>query len=559
MKLFKKVIAIAVGLLLYTQSAFANVPHVMPPYKPEIIDSIATLLPNSKLIFYEPEAGIGYNEPGDVNLSYIMRQNKIARSLALSSMPPRGFNILALCLQFPDKLPQTGPEFFDSLLFYPPESIFGPYARPPVSVNAFYQEMTGGNLQLVTLDSCVTVGWLMMPQSYSYYTNNNYGLGAYPNNTQKLFEDAISVANPFVDFSKYDNDINGYVDGVVLIHPGRGAEFSGSTADIWSHKWGVAGKRYDNVWLSSYSVQPEYWNSPGDMTIGVYGHEIGHLFGLPDLYDTDNSSRGLGKWDMMAGGSWNGNLGNNPAVFGAECSIRLQTKSVVDITADSRIELSPEYKSQFIHRIPVRGSTTSYYLITNRYERTTTSWVRKGVVIQRVDRTKGNNTKEWYPGKETTGNYVVAMMQAGNGWGLEKNTTGGLPTDPYRKTEGTFFGPYTKPSNNWYDGSNSFFKLYNLTEDTATGNATFSFEECSDCPYQLDFNADGIIGYDDIIMVDSIAFKGGEGIKDATCPYSRSDLNCDGITNALDVRLSVNYWNAIKSGRTPKPICKSCR
>jgi hypothetical protein len=37
-------------------------------------------------------------------------------------------------------------------------------------------------------------------------------------------------------------------------------------------------------------------------------HELGHLLlGQPDLYDTDYSSRGTGRWDLMAGGSWNNN------------------------------------------------------------------------------------------------------------------------------------------------------------------------------------------------------------------------------------------------------------
>ena len=36
-------------------------------------------------------------------------------------------------------------------------------------------------------------------------------------------------------------------------------------------------------------------------------HELGHAaFGLPDLYDRDYSSEGLGRWSLMAGGSWNG-------------------------------------------------------------------------------------------------------------------------------------------------------------------------------------------------------------------------------------------------------------
>ncbi len=48
------------------------------------------------------------------------------------------------------------------------------------------------------------------------------------------------------------------------------------------------------------------------MTHGVYVHEFGHAFGLPDLYDVDYSSKGVGHWSLMSGGSWNGNLGRYP-------------------------------------------------------------------------------------------------------------------------------------------------------------------------------------------------------------------------------------------------------
>ena len=50
-----------------------------------------------------------------------------------------------------------------------------------------------------------------------------------------------------------------------------------------------------------------YLTVPEDCRIGVCAHELGHLlFGFPDLYDTDNSSEGIGNWCLMAGGSWGG-------------------------------------------------------------------------------------------------------------------------------------------------------------------------------------------------------------------------------------------------------------
>lgn len=212
--------------------------------------------------------------------------------LAAGAQVTGNFNILAICADHPDKTSSVAATAFDNL-------IFGAGAG---TVRHMYHEMSYGTLTLVTVNLPSALGWQRLATNYSTYVNNAYGLGAYPNNTQKLCEDLVDLVNPFVDFSDYDNDGNGYVDGLVLIHPGRGAELSGLTSDIWSHKWGISPRLRDGVYISAYSIQPEYWNAPGDITIGVYAHEIGHLFGLPDLYDTDGSSKGIGRWSLMAGG-----------------------------------------------------------------------------------------------------------------------------------------------------------------------------------------------------------------------------------------------------------------
>ena len=81
-----------------------------------------------------------------------------------------------------------------------------------------------------------------------------------------------------------------------------------------------------------------YLTVPEDARIGVCAHELGHLlFGWPDLYDTDNTSDGIGNWCLMAGGSWNGG-GDTPAHPSAWCKAQQEWVTVVDDarrTADS--------------------------------------------------------------------------------------------------------------------------------------------------------------------------------------------------------------------------------
>ena len=150
------------------------------------------------------------------------------------------------------------------------------------------------------------IGWYRMPHPYDYYVNNNNGFGSYPQNTQKLIEDAVDAANRDVIYSEYDRDGDGYVDALFVVHAGPGAETSGRTDHIWSHRSTIIDRVLDGVKIRDYTCEAE------DGKIGLFCHGLTHVFGIPDLYDTDYSSRGIGRWCLMAFGSWNGG-GDKPS------------------------------------------------------------------------------------------------------------------------------------------------------------------------------------------------------------------------------------------------------
>ncbi len=109
---------------------------------------------------------------------------------------------------------------------------------------------------------------------------------------------------------------------------------SAATTNIWSHRWVVGGwPEFSNQpWVTNdartgggnivvwdYTIQPALGSDNGCGTgineIGVFCHEFGHAFGLPDLYDTNGGTQGIGHWGLMGSGNWN--KPTNPAHFEA--------------------------------------------------------------------------------------------------------------------------------------------------------------------------------------------------------------------------------------------------
>ena len=74
--------------------------------------------------------------------------------------------------------------------------------------------------------------------------------------------------------------------------------------------------------------------------IGTLCHEIGHILGLPDLYDTSESSApGIGDWGLMGTGNWNNQV--SPSSFSAWSSSRLGITEIEELLAAVASNVDP--------------------------------------------------------------------------------------------------------------------------------------------------------------------------------------------------------------------------
>jgi len=453
--------------------------NAMPPYpdsEAQIkLDKI--ILPehllHPKYLFENPARGgeeKGINQPS---------LHPLSGKYPTGTGPVGSFKALVLLVNFTDNPSSVNASFFDTLIFENQQGC----------VRHYYREVSYNVLDIVTVNLPSATGWHTAPRTYSYYVNGQYALGSYPRNSQKLVEDLVDLVDPVVNFSQYDNDGDGKVDALIVVHAGSGAEFPPySSDDIWSHKWAVTWSwstaLKDGVRIWEYTIQPEYWQTPHDMTCGVFCHELGHVFGLPDLYDTDYSSYGVGRWSLMADGSWNGyhRMGNSPAHPDAWCMQRLGYVTPTTVAANTTGVKIPAIKnSPTTYKLWTDGAPTSeYFLVENRQKKGYDSYLPyAGLLIWHVDENTGDNganDDEWYPGHTAYGHYKVALEQADGLWELEKTAPFGYVNysgDPYpgASNNRTLSGS-TVPHSQSYAGTDTYVGVTNISNsgDTMTCN-----------------------------------------------------------------------------------------
>jgi immune inhibitor A len=405
--------------------------------------------------------------------------------------PPSGdFNLLVVLVDFGNKSHILPPADFDNLFF----NTFN-----FDSVADYYSEISFGSLALKPVDLPSDFGWQQTPNDYDFYVNYDFGWGSYPNNLQGIVDHIISNMDDVIDFSQYDNDGDGFVDGVVFVHAGKPAELTLRPNDIWSATWDMSSGSgpgpipVDGVFVDNFSFGPEYLDDSGKITIGVFTHELGHmLFGLPDLYDLGQSSYGVGNWSLMSYGAWNGegticpellpciSNGDSPAWPDAWSRIRMGFESPQVITQNiTGFEFFPvESNSGNVVKLWTPNlANEEYFLVEYRqitgYDKELPG---EGLLIWHVDETKWNRWELNLTECEVSpccgceeDHPMLALIQADSDLHLETNANKGDSYDPFKPLVKSSFKFGTNPESGSYYASDCPEDSCIALENIATG------------------------------------------------------------------------------------------
>lgn len=300
-------------------------------------------------------------------------------------------------------------------------------------------------------------GWYRAPHPYTYYINDNWGYGTYPNNARRLVEDVIdlAIADPAINWPLFDTNNNGKIDNIIVVHAGAEAAWNGSTNLFWAYSSTITSTKYaDSKSIDKYVLTAEYTYTGASQRIGIDCHEFSHLLNIPDLYDNSNNSNGVGNYSLMGMGCWENN-GLKPVHLDAWSKYKL---GFMDITANPQGTVT--VNNVETHADAIKYTTSDpreYFLIENRQKTLFDTYLPgDGLLIWHINENRSNNNTESC--------FLVGLVQADNLKDLENKVNNGDAGDPFPgSTNKRAFGSITTPSSLLCDSTTRDMSITNIS------------------------------------------------------------------------------------------------
>lgn len=245
-----------------------------------------------------------------------------------------------------------------------------------------------------------------LSHNYAYYGANDYSeFDIRPH--EMVVEACLLASEAGIDFSKYDDDNDGYIDNVFVFFAGKDeAEVSDNEDLIWSHAWYVvSGAGMDPTYVNGkiidrYACTSELRNTGYGFeinSIGSFCHEYSHTLGLPDFYDTDYDSSGgyaAGLWgstSLMDSGNYN-NYGHTPPFYNAIERYLAGISEPVTLDRNGSYTLKPIHQGGTCYKLNT-DNEYEFYLFECRINEDWDKYIGgSGLLVYHIDM---NDTRKW--------------------------------------------------------------------------------------------------------------------------------------------------------------------
>jgi M6 family metalloprotease-like protein len=409
--------------------------------------------------------------------------------------------------------PPVSPAFFRDAV--QAEFFDGPQANPQATgtIPEFYDETSLGRVTLTG----TTFPWMATGLSRFEVTAGVSGLGAGSKVGEYIVRTLQALDDGTVDWGHFDNDgpdgipnsgdDDGFVDVLAVMHPTPGGECSSSERPnrIWSHRWNLYwnARYYGTAWEQSvqqsiianvgyvtqtpsaspeepfikildYTIQPVQACNGSDINyIGVFAHELGHGFGLPDLYVTSGSQdhEGIGNWGLMGTGSW----GCDGGTAWSPCHMSPWSREVLgwaNITTLNpgmdlgTLRLEPAATTGEMFRIDSGDGSEEYLLLENRQRLGFDEYLfEPGLLIWHIDPVTIGNSPG---GINNDPDRMGVWLRQGDGLNELAMPNGGRGDDgdPFPGSSGnTEFHAGTTPSSWAHDGGAMGVTIRNIRQE----------------------------------------------------------------------------------------------
>ncbi|MED3542126.1 M6 family metalloprotease domain-containing protein [Bacillus toyonensis] len=338
------------------------------------------------------------------------------------------------------------------------------------SVKNYYNEVSNGKVQITAASEAYGTqndGVVKIKLDYAHPSTSGKSMST-------VITDALAKADSQVNFASFDTNNDQVIDskdGFYIVSFLAGNEQAAPGAPlpyIWAHQSYAPNTNHDGVTVSGmYTAQGE--KQYGHMaTIGIPAHELGHSFGLPDLYGDNNH---VGSLSIMGNGSWNSlqgeDYGATPGHMDAWSKVKLGfvTPNVVNTTNNFTLNAIPNNYN--VLKIPLKDNT--YFLVENRvkvgYDASLPT-NSGGIAVWHIDESMNNNSSDPHP--------FIDIEQSISEY-----------QDPFYYTNqnhAATFGPDTNPNSNTYTGEKSGVTITTTSTSNSAMNLAVTTKEASLIP-----------------------------------------------------------------------------